>query len=404
MKSQSHLPSLLGALLFIVAAVLFLSAALVIGVTAFSALLMGEEVQAPQTILLTVSIFEALVLLIAAFISIQRYRRQPFAERDASFAIRPWQIVISLLLAAVVIFIGYKIGTNSSLNWFLLPFLTLPAVTLPIFVVLGLGIRGLPLGARWQSWSVFGIAMTLTPFFLIFLEVIALALILIFVGIFMMTQPDFVREMQQLSHQIYILGPESEEIQNLFLPYITKPGVLAVALFYFALLVPMMEELLKPLGVWIFAKNLTSPAQGFAWGALSGAAYALIETLGVSAQTADWAALLLSRIGTGMLHITSSALMGAAIVYGIRHRRYWRLLGTYFLSVSLHGLWNTLAIFYGFATVTKSLGESTFSSVQETSLIAAMVILAGLFLIILVSLNRRMRAAIPTLATEEPIP
>jgi hypothetical protein len=402
--SANHLPSLLSALLFILAAMLFFSAALVTGVNSLSSLLTREAIKAPQTIVVIVALFEALILIAAAFVSIQRYRQQPFAEEITTFSIRPWQIVLSLVITAMVIFIGHQIGTNSRLNWLLLPALTLPAVALPILVLLGLGIRGIPLGARWRSWSILGIAMTLVPFFLIFLEGIALLVVLLFAGLFLLSQPDFVREMQQLSYQIYLLGPQFEEIQNLLLPYISKPGVLATALLYVAVLVPLMEELLKPLGVWLFANKLTSPAQGFALGALSGAAYALIETLGVSAQSEDWANVLLLRIGTSMLHITSTALMGMAIFYAIRERRYFRLLGIYFISVLLHGVWNTIALLYGFFTVTKLLGQKTFLDGMQSQLLIGMAILAALLLVILLLSNSRLRTALTKPILEEPIP
>ena len=402
--SANHLPSLLSALLFILAAMLFLSAALVTGVNSLSSLLTRESIKAPQTIVVIVALFEALILIVAAFVSIQRYRQQPFAEEDTTFSIRAWQVMVGLIVTGIVIFVGYKIGTNIALNWLLLPALTLPAVALPILVLLGLGIRGIPLGARWQSWSIFGIAMTLVPFFLIFLEGIALVVLLIFAGIFLLSQPDFVLELQQLSHQIYLVGPKSEEIQNLLIPYISKPGVLATALLYVALLVPLMEELLKPLGVWLFANKLTSPAQGFALGALSGAAYALIETLGVSAQSEDWASVLLLRIGTSMLHITSTALMGMAIFYAIRERRYFRLLGIYFLSVLLHGVWNMIALLYGFSTISKFLGQKTFLEGIQTQLMIGMAILAALLLVILLLFNRRLRTVLPKPILDEPIP
>jgi RsiW-degrading membrane proteinase PrsW (M82 family) len=171
--------------------------------------------------------------------------------------------------------------------------------------------------------------------------------------------------------------------------------VLATALFYVAFLVPLMEELLKPLGVWLFANKLTSPSQSFALGALSGAAYALIETLGVSAQSEDWASVLLLRIGTGMLHITSTALMGVAIFYVIRERRYVRLLGIYFLSILLHGLWNTVALLYGFSTITKLLGQKTFLDGVQPQLLMGMGILGVIFLAILLLLNRRLRTTLP---------
>jgi hypothetical protein len=403
MKTQSHLPSLLSALLFILAAILFLGVALIVGVTAFTALLTGEHVQAQRTIIMAISIFEALILLVGTFISIQRYRQQPFAERETSFSISVGQVIICLIIAAIVFFIGNKIGANDSLNWLFLPALTLPAVALPIFVVLGLGIRGIPLGERWQSWSIFGVAMTLAPFLLIFLEGFALIVVVVFVAAFLASQPDFLPGIERLSQQITILGPDPEALRNLLLPYLTKPAVLSVALFYFAFLVPLMEELLKPLGVWLYAKKLHSPAQGFALGALSGSAYALIETLGVSAQSEEWASLLLARVGTGLLHITTTAIMGTAIFYAFHQRGYLRLLGTYLLSVSLHGLWNALALLYGFSTITDTLGGQTSLGEYRTPLIISMSILAGIFLITLLLSNRRMRLSLPKPIPEESI-
>src|ERR1041384_7194529 len=119
-SSQSHLPSLLTSLLFIVGAMVFFSLALITGITALTTLLAGKEVHAQQTILCAVSGFEALILLAAAFISIQRYRQQPFTEQVFSFRNRPWQIVFYLLVVAIAVFLGYQLGEKSSFNWLVL--------------------------------------------------------------------------------------------------------------------------------------------------------------------------------------------------------------------------------------------------------------------------------------------
>lgn len=394
-SSKSHIPSLLSALLFIVGALTFFSVALLMGVTSLGTVLAGEAIGAQQTIIMTVSAFQALILSGAAFVSIQRFRQSSFAEKDSSFNVSAWQVVISFILTSVALIVGYWVVQSEIANWLLLPILTLPAVVLPLFVLLGFGIRGLPLGTRWQSWNSFGLAMTLTPFILVFLELFALLFIVVVVVVILMSQPGFETTILQLSSQMENLDPQSKAAQDLIAPYVLKPGVIITALLYFAMIVPLLEELLKPLGVWFFAKRLTSPAQGFALGALSGSAYGLIETLGVSAQTAGWSTLLLSRIGTGALHITTSALMGAAIVYAIRERRYLRLLFTYALSVSLHGLWNTLAIFFAFATISEYFElEHPLRQIQMP-LNVGMAILAVMLLVILILTKRGMRMTIP---------
>lgn len=297
-----------------------------------------------------------------------------------------------LLIAVLSLLVGYWLGGFQTINWLVLPILTIPAIVLPLGALLLLGTRGLPIGTRWQTWSVLGLAMTLTPFFLLILEVIIAILLFIVIVAYILTQPELASQIQGVFQQIMILGPESEAARELLSPFLMRPGVILSALIYVAVLVPAVEEIFKPLGVWLFAAQLDSAAQGFALGALSGAGYALIETVGVSGQqTADWASLLSSRIGTGLLHITTSAIMGAAIVLAWRQRRYLRLLGTYLFAIFLHGLWNALATLYTFSTLANVLNLPSGLLRFQPEVIAGMGVLAvGLFVLLLVS-NRRMR-------------
>jgi hypothetical protein len=401
MKAQTHIPSLLASLLFSLGAVFGLGLAVLMGVVALTTFLTGGEVDASQTIVLAVAGFEGLVLLSAAVVSVQKVLQQPSAEEEASFTITTRQIAALVILVGIAVLIGHLVTTNGMVNWIILPLLTLAAVSLPILILLGLGIRKLPLGARWQSWNVLGIAMTLAPFLLIVIESLVMIFIVVLAVVIIASQPELAREMERLSRQLYFIGPNPEAMARQLAPLLTRPGVIGVALTYFAVIVPLLEELIKPLGVWLFANRLSSPAQGFALGALSGAGYALIETLGVSAQTAEWASLLLSRIGTGILHITASALMGGAIAYAVRERRYFRLFRTYLASVSLHGLWNTLAILYTFSTLTEYTEQQGFLAGLQLPVSIGMGILAVAMLGILTLSNRRMSSTIPQEPSEQ---
>ena len=372
------------------------------GVTALLLVAQGKNIQIQQTILFVTFGFEALILFVAAFFSFQKTLQKPVADRETFFTLPPWKLILVAIAAGASILVGSWVSGIETVNWMVLPFLTIPAVVLPLVVLLALGTRGLPLGSRWQSWSVLGLGMTLIPFLLLILEIVIAIFLLFGVIAYVTTQPDLVYRLQGISQQILVLGPQSEAAQELLSPWLTKPGVIIIALVYTALFVPAVEEIFKPLGVWLLASRLDSPAQGFALGALSGASYALIETIGVSGQGGEWATLLFTRIGTGLLHITTSALMGAAIVFAIRQRRYLRLLGTYILAVTLHGLWNTSAILYTFATLAKLLGHTDLlSTIQPIPVVAMSVLVVGL-LAILLSSNYRMRRTIaPTLV--EPV-
>ncbi|HEX9839930.1 MAG TPA: PrsW family glutamic-type intramembrane protease [Anaerolineales bacterium] len=402
--SQTHLPSLLSSILFFLSALFLSGIGLLMGSTALLSFFSGEAVEVEQTIIFIAFGFEGMLLFIAAFFSFQKTLGKPSADQDASFSISFWPIIVLTIIAFVSILVGYQISGINTVNWLILPILTIPAVVLPLCVLMALGTQKLPFGTRWQSWSVLGLGMTLVPLILFVLEVAVLIIVFFIVIAYVMTQPDLVAELQRLSQQIMFLDLQSEAALDLLSPFVAKPGVIITVLAYIAILVPALEEIFKPLGVWLLAGKLESPAQGFALGALSGAGYALIETIGVSNQTVEWASLLFSRIGTGLLHITTSALMGAAIVLAWRERRYLRLIGTYFIVVLLHGLWNTFAMLFTFSGLAELIGQSGFLSTLQPVMIITMSILAiGLFAI-LVIFNRKMRNSVQFPLKEPGVP
>ena len=373
------------------------------GVTALASLFTGKGVEANQTIFFLAFGFEGIILLIATFISFQKFLNKPFVEQNTLFSFSKKHIALYIIVTSIALFIGNQISGIESVNWIFLPLLTIPAVALPLWLLLGLGARKLAFGTRWQTWNVLGLGMTLGPLILITLE--AAVLIMGFIGMifYIATQPGLVREIERLANEIVLLGPNSEKSLDLFAPYLTRPSVMFGALVYFALIIPAIEEIFKPVGVWLLAGKLESQAQGFALGALSGAAFALAETFGVSGQTNDWAILLLTRIGTGILHITTSALMGAAIVLAWRERRYLQLLRNYILVVALHGLWNGLAITFTFSTLMELLGQQGFLRTLQLPISIGMGILAIIILTILLVSNRRMRTLILPAAKDESV-
>ena len=390
-SSQTHLPSLFSSLLFLLGAMFFFSLALVMGVSALASLLSGETVQANLTIFFLVLGFEGLLLLITTFISIQKFLNKPTVEKNTVFSLSIIQIVLCVIAAGIAIIIGSQISSIDSVNWIFLPLLTIPAVVLPLWLLLGLTVQKLSFGTRWQTWNVFGLGMTLGPLILITLEVAVIIVGFIGFIFYIFTQPELVSELERLSNQMVLLGPNSEEALNLIAPYLTRPGVIFGALAYFALIIPAIEEIFKPIGVWLFAGKLESQAQGFALGALSGAAFALAETFGVSGQTTEWGNLLFTRIGTGILHITTSALMGAAIVLAWRERRYWQLIGNYILVVSLHGIWNALALTFTFSTLMEMLNQQGPLRTLQLPVSISMGLLAMGMFILLILYNRKMR-------------
>ncbi len=168
--------------------------------------------------------------------------------------------------------------------------------------------------------------------------------------------------------------------------------LIAAVAGYIAVAVPLIEELFKPLAVWIFASKIESPAQGFVMGLLSGAAFALIESLNAGGASAEsWAVIVSVRAGTSLLHITTSGLVGWGIASAFRERRILRLFAAYFSAVLIHGIWNLCAMGAGFSIVGEFIGKPEWLYTVMPAMAGGMVVLAvGMFFVLAAS-NKKIR-------------
>jgi RsiW-degrading membrane proteinase PrsW (M82 family) len=155
------------------------------------------------------------------------------------------------------------------------------------------------------------------------------------------------------------VGSDPHLLLRSLAPYLARPAVIYIALVYIAGIVPLIEEVLKPLGVWLLVGRALSPAAGFAAGALSGAGYALFESLALAAGGGEeWAFQAFVRSGTGLVHIATAGLTGYALALAWRENRYIRLGVAYLLSVTLHSLWNGLTVIYSYSALLEQTGSA----------------------------------------------
>ena len=398
---KTHYPSAFGFLLFALAALLVFAASFILGLAALYTYI-NKGVGDVQLMIYSATLaFTGVLLGVVSVISLLRSMDKPAASALVSTSFGAWKVTTGMVGAGLALLVGSWVGGNQSINWLVLPLLTIPAVTLPIWTLLGLAARDLSLGSRWRMWSTLGISMTVTPFLLFMLEATIVVIIFFMVVFYAVMNPDVAAVFENLSSQLAFVDMQSEEALRLLVPYVTKPALIVPVTIFFSILVPLLEELIKPLAVWLLARKLDSAAQGFAFGALSGAGFALWETFNVSGQATDWGILLFTRIGTGLLHITTSALMGGAIFMATHEKRYLRLLGTYLLAVFLHGLWNATAVTSSFAglmvTYTQAENYVPLQWVATTGL----AVLAVVLFTLLVTSNRKFYRSMPTNMTEE---
>lgn len=400
---QTHYSSLLGFIFFAGAALLLLTVGIILGLSALFMLPTEGGVNVQSTIYSAAMFALGILLGFVAIVSLLKFLNNPFADAPVSTSFPGWWAPAGLLGAGLILLVGYMIQDIFSIKWLALPILTVPAVILPIWAIVALGARGLFVGSRWRVWGILGVSLTITPFLLFMLEVVIVIGIVVFVVIYVAANPQAAMEFENLSRQLTFIDLESEEqALRVILPYLVKPSVVVPALIFFSIVIPLLEELVKPLGVWLLVGKLDSAAQGFVFGALGGAGFALVETFNVSGQMGEWGIVLFTRIGTGLLHVTTSALMGGAIFPAVRERRYLRLLGTYLLVVLLHGLWNASALTVSFSALAGTyLQPGRFETLQWISAIGIVVLAVALFVILIAS-NRKYQKQAPVEETPAP--
>jgi len=316
------------------------------------------------------------------------------AGRVLKFSFEGWQVATAIGLVIVSLAIGAAVivAEVAWLAWLTLPLLTVTVIAPPIWLFFGIGSRGIELGPRWRVFGMLGLGMTLSTLIMIVLEVILLLVGIVMLAVFLaMTQPDIVQELDSLNRMLQYEVNEEVILQALA-PYITNPFLIFATIGYISIVVPLIEELFKPLAVWFFARELESPAQGFVLGLLSGAAFALVESLNASGGGIEtWIAVVSVRAGTSMLHVMTSGLVGWGIASAFRERRILRLLAAYFSAVLIHGVWNACAGGVVFAFFGSLAGKPEWLFNIMPAAAGGMAALAiGMFSLLFVS-NKKMR-------------
>jgi len=283
-----------------------------------------------------------LLVVPSAVYSFNRISGRDIAVR---FPDRWWLHPTILILALpAVLLLGHLAARQGSFGLLLLPFFHILAVGLPVLWFLYLGVRGLPLGSQQRRWGVFDSGLVLGPIMIMLVEVILLGVVILVIGLFLINQPDLLRELFTDIEGLVNSNADPDHIITDLRPYLLNPAVIFLVYLFAALLVPLVEEALKPVGVWLLINRGISPAEGFTAGLMSGAGYAFFESLALTSAAEQWMMIVVARIGTAVIHILTAGLMGWVMVYSWRNSSYLRLGFTYLGVVCLHGLWNGLTL------------------------------------------------------------
>jgi hypothetical protein len=394
--NKTHLPSLLILMTLGLSVALLLALATIMGIASLLDLINDRANPATEMINAVVFGFEALLVAACAWFVLQKMLKRDQADPPIHFPFSGAYVFAVFAVVIPALIVGGLVASREIpfLSWVVLPLLTVIVIALPVWLLLGIGGRGVELGARWRFFGVLGLGLTLSPFVMIVLELIVLVIVLIVALAFVAVQPGSVNELLNLSALVQAQTNE-DMILQLLAPYLVKPGVVVTMLVYVAVFVPLIEEACKPLAVWLFAKSVETPAQGYVLGLLSGAAFGLIESLNAGADgSASWALVVSVRAGTTLLHIAASGLVGWGVVSMFQQKKILRFIAAYLSAAAIHGLWNACALVAGLSSigyVTGGASASIFAAVPAA--LGGMFTLGIGMFILLVTSNRKLRSA-----------
>ena len=281
--------------------------------------------------------------------SFRRLAGQPAPDKPPA-RLQRLVLVLAVLWPLFLVAGQWASGMERS-AWLLLPPLQLLVIGAPLFWLYRAGsfkLSGNP-GSRQWGWVSFGLVITQPVTLLI---EVALVLFGLIAGLTVFAlQPGGLDQLERLSNRLTFAMGSPDALLRIVEGFINHPLVLFAGVALTAVVIPLLEELLKPLGLWLLGGRCLTPAQGFQAGMLAGLIFALAESLGNLANPLgdQWSLVAAGRLGTGVLHITTSGLVGWGLASAWGERRLWRLSGAFLLAVLLHGGWNLFGVLLGLA-------------------------------------------------------
>ena len=256
---------------------------------------------------------------------------------------------LPVVLFVITLVIRLVILPEEPTQGFLPAGLTAMAVVLPALWFLRLGA-----GSQWgknpkRNSGLLTFSLSFTTYFILILEAVLFFAVVVGVLAALGRDPQMMEALENLLPLLQGANLAPEELVELLAPLLSTPPIFISILLLVALVIPMIEEAFKTLGVWLLKGRGISPAEGFVAGMVSGAGFALVEGLlngaaMASSTSADWLGFVIGRLGGTLLHIFNGGLLGWAMANAWQGKKPAKVVGTYFFTVLLHGIWNGVAI------------------------------------------------------------
>ena len=171
---------------------------------------------------------------------------------------------------------------------------------------------------------------------------------------------------------------------------LVHPWTLLIGGSFLVLVVPLVEETIKSIGIWPLLSRRPAPGEAFLAGVLTGAGYALFEALLLPQPGPDWVMTMLARVGATLMHVLTAGITCWAVAEAFVRGRWGRLALAFPVAVGFHGLWNLAAIGLGIAAVPEAAPALLPGSLERAAT-------AGVAILALLSLTAMALLGIPWL-------
>jgi len=143
-------------------------------------------------------------------------------------------------------------------------------VVLPLIWLVSFSLRKINAGSWKRIWGLVNGTTLLTLPVILVIEGLIFIVVIAAVSSSADAQSGLNAIINQLNGLTSLSSEQSDLILNQLTPILTSPQTIFALVFSFCLLIPLVEELFKPLLIWGFAKRKPTPAQGFAIGVFAG--------------------------------------------------------------------------------------------------------------------------------------
>lgn len=323
-----------------------------------------------RALVTSLMITTALLLFPAGWLSLQRLRSKEI--RPFQFPkLRPWMWLLYVFFWSLSLVLAALLYDAPGAGWYL-PLFHFLSIALPVYAFVHILAGKISLGSNQRVWGVFSAGLLIGPALSIVAEIALVLFSLVIAGLVLGFNPQNLESFQRILEQIQD-APDLDSLMLTIQPVARNPWTLVIGLVLLSGFVPLIEEICKSVGVWLVFDKLDTPAQGFALGAVSGAAFALLESLGASiTPDSAWGAALLTRAASSMMHILAAGIIGWGIARARIQKKYLGTIGFYLLGISIHSLWNAGALLSVIG------GMRLAISLENMDVFGALILIAGL--------------------------